>query len=454
VKTLQLYLYDLKELLQGRDFVSARTVLKEVNPVDLAEGWELFSPDERRAIFRIASRQKAVQLFEELDPPQQVALVESLQKDAQQELLEELDPAEATRMMRALPPDMIKHLLSIMKKSEQQTLKQLLQYPPQSVGALMRSRYVTVDAKQTSKSALERVQLCTRLRRIEETHLDTLMVTDSHHHLAGVLPLKILVVAPRDMIVRDLMEEDPKTLPPEADQEEAVKLFTKYKLKSIPVVSPDRSILGVVVYRDIFEVASQEVEEDFAKMAGAEMPAANLTPWQTARRRLPWLVITCVGGLGVSAIIRGFEDTLAEVIALATFSPLIAGMGGNVGSQTATVVVRGLATGEIKKGQEARTVLREFTSGAMLGSVYAAVLAMAAFALYGGRYGWRFSAVVGAAMFISMCTAATMAALNPFLLRRAGADPATAAGPLITTTTDLLSNLVYFGLATWLLLGR
>lgn len=454
MKTLQLYLYDLKELLEARDFVSARTVLKEVNPVDLAEAWELFTPDERRAIFRIASRQKAVQLFEELDPPQQVALVESLQKDAQQELLQELDPAEATRMMRSLPPDMLKQLMSIMKKSEQQTVQQLLQYPPQSAGALMRSRYVTVDAKQSAKTALERVQLCTRLRRIEETHLDTLMVTDSHHHLAGVLPLKKLVVAPRDMLVRELMEEDPKTLPPEADQEEAVKLFTKYKLKSIPIVTPDRSILGVVVYRDIFEVASQEVEEDFAKMAGAEMPAANLTPWQTAKRRLPWLVITCVGGLGVSAIIRGFEATLSEVIALATFSPLIAGMGGNVGSQTATVVVRGLATGEIKAGQEGRTVLREFSSGAMLGAVYAAVLAAAAFALYGGRYGWRFSAVVGAAMFISMCTAATMAALNPFLLRRAGADPATAAGPLITTTTDLLSNLVYFGLATWLLLGR
>ena len=236
VKTLQLYLYDLKELLQARDFVSARTLLKEVNPVDLAEGWHLFTPDERRAIFRIASRQKAVQLFEELDPPQQVELVESLQKGDQQELLQELDPAEAARMLRSLPPDMMKHLMSIMKKGEVQTVQEVLQYPPQSVGALMRSRYVTVAANQTAKNALERVQLCTRLRRIEETHLDTLMVTDSSHRLEGVLGLKQLVVAPRDMIVRDLMDDAPKTLPPEADQEEAVKLFAKYKLKSIPVL--------------------------------------------------------------------------------------------------------------------------------------------------------------------------------------------------------------------------
>lgn len=453
VKMLQLYLADLKELLAAREFHSARTLLKEVSPIDLADGWELFSGDERLAIFRLMSRQRAAQLFEELDPPHQASLISSLQNEDAQELLDELDPTQATRVMRTLPPGQMKHLISVMKRGEQKAVEEILQYPPQSVGTLMRSRFVTVEARMLAKNALERVQLSTRLRRIEETHLDTLMVVDAKGRLEGVLGLKHLVVAPRDMEVREIMVDTPKTLPPEADQEEAVRLFQRYKLKSIPVVRGDGHLLGVVIYRDIFKIASQEVEEDFAKMAGAGATLAAQTPWDVAKRRVPWLLITCVGGLGVSTVVRGYEETLSQVIALATFSPLIAGMGGNVGSQTATVVVRGLATGEIREGKELQTVLREVGSGLILGVIYAAILGGAAFAFYGTRYGWRFSVCVSSAMFISISTAAAMASMHPFLLRRLGVDPATAAGPLISTSTDLLSNLVYFALATWLLLG-
>ena len=451
MKTLQIYLADLKELLLSRDFVSARTCLKEISPIDLADGWDYFDADERVAIFRLSTRQKAMQLFEELDAPAQAELIGSLQRQDAQDLLSDLDPSATGRMMRDLPQPLVRQFNAIMKKGGQECVQQYLQYPPESVGALMRGRYVTLDEKWTTKAAIERIQHSTRLRRIEETHLDTLMVVDAKNRLRGVVGLKSLVVAPKDMLVRELMDLSPRTLTPEMDQEEAVKLFTKYKLKSAPVINAQAGVLGVVVYRDIFAIASAETEEDFAKMAGFARPRTR-SVLMGARARLPWLIITCLGGMLVSYVVKHFETTLAQIIALASFSPLIAGMGGNVGSQTATIVVRGIATGEIAHGEEKLAILHEIAIGALLGVSYGAVVGTLAGLLYHARYGWNFGLVVGTSMWFSMTIASVMASFEPFVLRRFGVDPATATGPMITTTTDLLSNAFYFTLAAWLLL--
>ena len=454
MKKLQIYLADLKELLDTRDFVSARTLLKEISPIDLADGWDHFDVDERVALFRLSTRQKSMQLFEELESPQQAALIGSLQRQDAQELLSDLDPAATSRMMRDLPQPLVRQFNAIMKKGGQERVQLYLQYPPESVGALMRGRFVTLDEKQTMKSAVERIQYSTRLRRIEETHLDTLMVVDSKNHLRGVLGLKSLVVAPKDMLVRELMDPAPPTLSPELDQEEAVKLFTKYKLKSAPVIDKDEVLLGVVVYRDIFEIASAETEEDFAKMAGFAHVTGLRSSFRGALLRLPWLGITCIGGVGVSMIVTSFEATLAQIIALASFSPMIAGMGGNVGSQTATIVVRGLATGEIADGDHAATVRREIAVGILLGIFYGVAVGLLASLMYHERHGWEFGAVVGVSMMLSISVSAALAACMPLIMRRFKIDPATAAGPMTSTTTDLLSNAFYFTLASWLLLGR
>lgn len=453
MKTLQIYLADLKELLEARDFVSARTLIKELGPIDLADGWEHFDPDERVAIFRLSTRQKAMQVFEELESEQQAALVGSLQRQDAQELLSDLDPSATSRMMRDLPPPLVRQFNAIMKKGGQERVQQYLKYPPESVGALMRGRYVTLDEKWTTKTAVERIQHSTRLRRIEETHLDTLMVADAKGRLRGVVGLKSLVVAPNVMLVRDLMDSAPRTLTPELDQEEAVKLFTKYKLKSAPVVDGDGTLLGVVVYRDIFAVAREETEEDFAKMAGYAREPGLRSSFRGAMLRLPWLAITALGGVGVSLIVAHFEATLGQVLALVSFSPMIAGMGGNVGSQTATIVVRGLATGEISDEDQAPTVRRELAVGLLLGLFYGAAAGLLAGALYHVRHGWMFGAVVGVSMALSIVVSSALAALTPLILRRFKIDPATAAVPMTSTTTDLLSNAFYFTLATWLLLG-
>lgn len=403
-------------------------------------------------VFRLLPRQRSLQLFEELDPPEQLALIESLEKDDAQALLEDLDPSKAGGVLRGLPKAVRSKLSGIMKKSGYESAKRVMDFAPETVGALMRSRFVPLRPQWTVHQALERIQLSTRLRRIEETHLDTLPITDDMGHLVGNVGLKELVVAPRHMSVHELMDENPRTLRPEADQEEAVNLFTRYRLKSAPVVSDAGEILGVVVYKDIFKIASAETEEDFAKMAGTRPGLLSESAYSIAKVRLPWLVATCLGELAVSAIIKHYEFTLERVVALATFIPLIAAMGGNVGAQTATVVVRGLATGEVRKGEEAQVVFKEVAVGMMIGLVYGILIGLSAFVFYGNRYGPRFAFVVGFGMFVSMTAAATGGSIEPLIFRRLGIDPATATGPLITTFTDLLSTSVYFFLAARLLL--
>jgi magnesium transporter len=455
LKTIQLYLSDLKELLASKDFGSARACLREIGPIDLADGWPSFTREERLVIFRLYPRDKAVQLFEELEPDEESELIQGLHDDAAAErLIEEIDPAQAGQLLRRLPKNLVAKLSGIMRKSARECAQRFSEYPTGTVGSLVRSRFVPVDETWTAKQALERIQLGTRLRRIEDTHLDPILVTHPDGRLAGTIPLKALVVAPRDMSVRDIMDEAPIVLDPAMDQEEAVNLFTRYKLKGAPVVTKAGEVLGLVVVKDIFDVAQEEVEEDFAKMAGVQAGLGHLSSFEQAKRRLPWLIITCFGGLLVSYVVKSYEGTLSKIIALATFSPLIAGMGGNVGSQTATIVVRALATGEVKPGGEREIIFKEIGVGMILGVTYGIALGLTAFLFYGARFGWKLSVVVAIAMFFSMTLSSTMASLEPFILRHFGQDPATATGPLITTTTDLFSNLLYFSLATWLLLGR
>lgn len=439
-------------MLKARNYRSLRKLLVQVNPVDLAEGWHLFGPQEQAAIFRLLPRQRAAQLFEELETPEQEAVLNHVREVDIQQLLTDLEPSETSHLARELPPKLVQKLFAMMKRESAGHVQRILNFPEKSVGRLLRTRFVRLKPVWSVRSALEHIQLSTRLRRIDETYLDHLYVTDPQDYLVGLVPLKVLMVAPRDMHVSDLMRKAPYRLRPEMDQEEAANLFRKYKLNSAPVVDEQQALIGVLLLRDMLEVIEEETEEDFAKMVGGRAGLLSQSVLYTARVRLPWLIITCFGSLIVSAVVDRFQPVLNQLLALAIFMPMIAAMGGNVGAQSATVVVRGLATGELALANRWRVVLKEIGVGLLLGFFYGAVIVTVSHVIYGAKYGWSFSLVVGAGMLVSMTAAATMGSLNPFLLQRWGMDPATATGPLITTFTDLVSILTYFSLASWILL--
>lgn len=304
----------------------------------------------------------------------------------------------------------------------------------------------------TARHALSIVQAVARPH--EKRHLFALYVTDEAGKVVGALSLQDLVSAPEDATLSDLMTStEPIKVLAETDQEEVTKVVAKYDLFSVPVVDKDDHLVGILTVDDIIDVIRHEATEDIAKMAGtkAEVLGAR-SAFRIARLRLPWLITTLIGQLVVAFIIKHFEFTLNKVLALASFLPLIAAMGGNVGSQSATIVVRGLATGQIPYRDMVKTIFREFRVGALLGISYGVALVLMAFAIYGDRFGLFFPLVVGLGMCISMVVASSTGAAEPFILSRFGVDPATATGPLITTTTDLIATSAYFLLATAILL--
>ncbi len=452
MRLIQMYLSDLKELLAGKEFVSLRTALKEISPMDLTYGWGHFTREEREVLFRLMPRQRALQLFEELEPADQEELLGALKTPDVEALVQDLDPAETGRLLRELPRPLVRQLEAVLRKGGHGArAAQVAGYPEDSVGSLMRTKYLTLAPRWTCREALTRVSASTRLRLIETTYLDTLFAVDGEDRLLGTVTLKELVVAPADMHVSELMNSQAQALMPEMDQEEGARLFHHYRLNCAPVVDRDRKLLGVVLDQDIDEVVAEETEEDFAKMAGMGAGLLSQSVLQITKLRLPWLIATCFGEVVVSWVVKEYESTLAQVVALASFMPLIAAMGGNVGSQTATVVVRGLATGEIRKGQGKETILKEMAVGILLGVFYGLAMGLVAHAFYGARFGWWFSFVVAVGMLVSMTVASTMGSIEPFIFKNAGIDPATATGPLITTFTDLVSTTCYLALATALL---
>ena len=369
-------------------------------------------------------------------------------------LLENIDSPDLAKIFHKMSPRAVKKMTGLIKRQEALAhIDQLMQYPEKTAGSLMHPEFVKLSPKMTARQALLCLQAITRPGQKE--HLYSLYVTDDQGKILGTLSLQDLVSAPPDEQLYEMMSSvEMIKIRPEMDQEEVSEIFSKYQITSAPVTDEENRLIGVITVGDIISVVRQEATEDITKMVGTR--AKDLREESAIKIvffRTPWLVVTLFGGMIVSLIIHHFEPTLAKVLALASFSPLIAGMGGNVGSQSATIVVRSLALGHLEnKKEQLKAIFREFRVGIMLGGIYGLSLAGFAYTIYGHQYGYQFGVVVAIGMATSMTVAATMGSIEPIIFHRIGIDPATATGPLITTITDIISNFTYLTLATLILL--
>jgi len=445
-----LFLPEIKEMISLKSFRSLRHFLEDVDPIDLADNWQALSSEEQLIIFRLLPRKLESQLFEELELEEQQKLLEQLTDANVQSLLAGLDPSETSELVRELPPKFMQRFTQLLKKADAASVEQPFNYPEQTVGSLMRKRFLKVHAYWSAQQALEYIRANTKLRHIDDIYVDTLYVVDEADHLAGQIPLRKIIVAPREMKISALIEKNIHQLSPEMDQEEAANLFRKYKLTSSPVIDSSGKMVGILLVRNILKVIEQETEEDFAKMAGTQAGTLSRSIFFITKARFPWLITTCLGYFAVGWVVQRFEGTLAKVIGLTSFMPLIAAMGGNVGAQTATVVVRGLATGEMKSLKRSEVILKEILVGTSLGILYSLGAAFIAHAVYGAKFGWKFSWVVGIGMFASMSAAALMGSIAPFIFEKLNIDPATGTSPLITFCADFVSTLTYLSVATFL----
>jgi magnesium transporter len=430
---------EVEEILLGDDLELMDRWLAQADPVEIAEELARL-PRERRAVpFRLLARDRALEVFELLDPSVQQELLDGLRDANVRQLFEEMDPDDRARLTEEMPATVARQLLAGLSPAERRLTSTLLGYPEDSAGRLMSPEVASLPADLTATQALDRLR---RIGRSAET-IYALPVTDNRRRLIGALGLKDLVLADPGTSVRELMDADVYSARVDTDQEEVARLMREADLLALPIVDSEDRLVGIVTVDDAMEVLEEEETEDVARSGGAEplgRPYLATSVMQIARSRVVWLLLLIVAATLTVNVLQVFEETLTKVVSLALFIPLVIGTGGNTGAQAATTVTRALAVGEVRMSDLGFVILREARVGLLLGTMLA-VLAFIPAMLFVGRE----IAIVVSVTLVVVCTlAAFIGAMLPLIARRVGVDPAVMSAPFITTLVDASGLVVYF----------
>lgn len=417
----------------------------EPEVVRLTEELEGRPQGEALARLRELPAELAVEVLEHMDPEDASALLARLRKGEAADFVEEMWPDKAVDVLEELPPSVREEVLSRVEPAEARVIRELIAYPHDTAGGLMSPDVVALPEDLTVEEAIERL----RQMADEAETLYYAYVVDEDRRLRGVLSMRDLILSPPKTPIREILRRDVVTVPVDADAEEVARIFDRYHFLALPVVDAEGRLLGIVTFDDVIDAIREEETEDMQRLVGVAPEDKALDPWhESLRRRLPWLLINLVTAFAAAAVVALFEGTIAKVTALAVLMPIIAGQGGNAGSQTVTVVVRGIALGEVRPGEGWRIVLKEGLLGAIHGLIIGAIVALIAYLWQGDP---MLGAVVALAMIFNLIMAGVFGALIPLGLRFLGADPALASTIFLTTVTDICGFFFLLGLGTLLL---
>jgi magnesium transporter len=430
----------LHELLGGDDVQSATELLDSLHPADQAEIFFRLDENQRQAVLALLSAPGVGDLLEHLDEEEQKKVVEEMPRATLARVLDATETDIAVDILRMLPPSEQMRTLSQMTTAAQVT--PLLGHSDESAGGIMTRGYVALHKEMTVAQAMNLLRATRPLA--EEAYY--LYVLDAGNHLQGIVNLRQLIVSDPETKIAEVMAADVASVREETDQEEAARLLQHYRLRAIPVVDEFGVLKGIITSDDVIDVIQEEATEDMYKMAGVGVKEWAFSPLrESVVRRVPWLSFNMAWAFAGAGVISLFEGTIEKVAAVAIFMPMIAGQAGNAGIQTATIMVRSMALGEVKLSDIARCLGKELALGAVKGAIFGSVLAVIAWAWKGNEV---LGLIAGLALFCNMLVAATAGVLIPMTLRRLGFDPATIAGVFDTMLTDLMGFLIYLGLAT------
>ncbi len=435
-------------LLDDDDIRELITELKLYHPADIAEFLQFLLPHEKKLVFSVLDTQTAADVIVELDDATRDLILKDIQTKRLSEIVDDLESDDAADIIEELPDDRAQEVLDRISDEDAEEIQKLMEYDEESAGGIMQAELASVRENESVASAIEEVRAMSA--EVEDIH--SVYVTDRARKLVGVLPLRKLILASPKAAVSTVMERDPISVAVTLDQEEVARIVKKYDLVAVPVVDTAGRLVGRITIDDVVDVLEDEATEDIIKLAGAtdDEYAWSSSVLRSAGTRLPWLFASWIGGLFVSMIIGYYRDTLTEVVVLAAFMPVIAGMGGNVSAQSSTLVVRGIAIGSIDVKRLGSVLFRELRVGIILGVTYGILLGIVAHFLYLEVV--KLWLVVGLGIFASMTIASGMGTLVPIIFHKIGIDPAVASGPFISTTTDIISNFMYFAFATIIIL--
>ncbi len=402
--------------------------------------------EQRRHVLTRLSPKLVAQFLPELRDDIQAELLELLPPRAAAELLLHLQPDERADVLSLLSPEVRQAIMQYMPEHLRTEARALLRHPSDSAGGLMTTKVLALPKNMSVEEAVRFIRQHAR----EYETIYYLYVVDEEGRLVGVLSLRELVLAPAKKKLEEVMNPDVIAVPLEMDQEEVAKIVADYDLAAVPVVDEKGRLVGIVTVDDVVDVIEEEIVEDMGQIAGTGVGVDKLIEapaMQVVKARLPWLFVALLGdGLVAASILKRFEETLASVVALSLFVPAIMTMGGNVGLQTSTIFIRGLATKEIQ--DKLRYLLREIKIGMAMALLSGAGVAIFAQLLVGRAV---IGLIVGAAMFAAMSLASVMGVVIPWVFEKLKIDPAIASGPFMTTTQDITGLVVYFSLASILL---
>ena len=419
----------------------------ELEPADLADVLAALEDDERvtavqalpaeissQALIEMPDEEHAGETLAALDPEQAADIVEELADDDAADILGDLEPAEQER------------ILSEVEDVGRAEVEKLLVYDAESAGGLMTTRLVTVPDTVTVSEALDEVR-----RQTEEVEdFYEVFVVDARRRLVGVLSFRALAINPAWRPVREIMEPPVVTVGPEEDQEEVARVMARYNLPTVPVVDQEGRLLGCVTFDDVSDVVEAENTEDILRFGGVSAGEELKGDWQAAvKSRLPWLIVNLATAFVAGAVVLSRQDVITRIVLLAAYMPIVAGMGGNAGTQALAVTVRGLAVGVIPRDQAFRVVVKEMTAGLVNGLVIGTIVCIVALLL---GHGAKLGIVVFLAMSVNLFVAGFAGAFIPILLERVGVDPAIASSIFVTTFTDVCGFSLLLGLASALLI--
>ena len=435
-------------LLRRNAHTNLVKLIRKTHPADLAIVFRYFSVEEQAQVFSIMVEDgQAVEFLVELDDTLIANLLENESPERIATVIQESSANDQSYILGTLEDEQAHSVIELLKTEEQEEIEELMGYPEDSAGAMMTTNVFTLYQNTTCRDALKSLQ-----DQSEAEMVFYLYITDDDGRLVGVASLRALATTPADTILKNIMVKRVHTVRPETDQEEVAQIVAQYNYLAVPVLDADDQLLGIVTVDDVVDVIREEATEDFLQMAGAGKDREILlkSSWENARARLPWLFASWIGGIFAASIIGTFEHLLESMIALAAFIPVIIGMGGNIGTQSSTIIVRGIATGRIEIGSELKVLLKEVRVGIILGALYG--LLLGAFAKF------RFidadpmlGVVVGLSIGCSMLLAVAVGTFVPMFLRKVDIDPAIASGPFVTTSIDILGVLFYFVIAEYFL---
>lgn len=433
---------ELMDALEAERVDEAFDLLLGLHPADQAEAVSELSPEQRAPLLARMSREQLADLIDYLKEGPRRSIIGELDPAALGAVLDEAEQDVAVDALHSLDPEQARNVLRTMRTAPE--VAPLLPYPDDTAGGRMTRDFVALHKEWTVDQALDYL----RRTRPEADQAYYLYVVDDAHKLEGVVSLRQLVVASPEERIRDLMTPEVQSVHATDDQEEVAREIQHYNLVALPVVDDLGRLLGVVIVDDLMDVAQEEATEDMYRMAGVGVREHAFSPVrESVTRRVPWLAFNMAWAFVAASVVSAFEGTIEKVAALAIFMPIIAGQGGNAGIQTATIVVRSMALGELELGDIMRVLVKEWATGLVKGVIFGFILGFVAW-LWKGNV--TLGIIAGVAMFLNMLVAATAGVLIPMTLRRLGLDPATVAGVFDTMLTDLMGFLIFLGLATLL----